>query len=94
MNSTQTQTSVATLVSFLAGLLAGKGVFGLDTATWATVLGAVVTLGTIAWSAIITRKTAIVTQVANLPEVKNVTVESSKEGTALAQATPNNVTVG
>ena len=94
MNGTQSQTSAAALVSFLAGILAGKGVFGFDTATWAYVLGGVISFGTVIWTAVITRKSAMVTQVANMPEVKSVTVAPTQAGTALAEVTPENVKVG
>ena len=45
MNTTQTQTTLAPLVAFLAGLLAGKGVFGFDTATWTYIIGGVAGIG-------------------------------------------------
>lgn len=90
MNSTQVQTTLAPLVAFLAGLLAGKGVFGLDAATWATLIGAVAAFGATIWGAIAARKTAIISQVASLPEVQSIKLEPTAPS-SLAQATPNNV---
>jgi hypothetical protein len=60
MNSTQVQAGTfAPLIAFVAGLLAGKGVFGLDAATWATVIGAAVAFGATIWGVVATRKTAL-----------------------------------
>jgi len=44
MNKTQLTTTLAPLVTFFAGLLAGKGVFGWDAQTWATIIGGVLGL--------------------------------------------------
>lgn len=107
MNSTTAQTQSATFIAFVAGLLAGKGVFGLDAATWAAVLGAFAYLGTVLWNAWTTRQQAIVNQalasskpevvsaVAKLDEVKNITLDASQPGTQeLNAATPSNVRPG
>lgn len=60
MNSTQTQAGVLVpLVTAAAGFLAGRGVFGLDAGTWATVIGAAVAFGGTIWGVIATRKTAL-----------------------------------
>jgi hypothetical protein len=59
MNKTQIQTTLAPLIAAVAGFLAGKGVFGLDATTWATVLGSLATVGAIAWGAVATRKTSL-----------------------------------
>jgi len=59
VNKTQLQTTLAPLIAAVAGFLAGKGVFGLDAATWATVLGSAATIGAVAWGAVATRKTAL-----------------------------------
>lgn len=92
MNTTQTNTTVTSAIAFLAGLLAGKGVFGFDAATWATILGAVFGLGTVVWTAYSTKKSTLVTNVATLPEVKTVTLNASAPNApALADATPSNV---
>ena len=60
MNTTQIQTTIAPLVAFFAGLLAGKGVFGLDAMTWTTVIGAIVAAGAAVWGAIATRGTSLI----------------------------------
>lgn len=94
MNPTQIITSAAPVIAFIAGLLAGRGVFGFDQATWITILTAVGGLGATIWAAFTTRKTAMVTAVANMPEVKSVSLEPSASGaTAVAAATPGNVTI-
>ena len=92
MNGTQVQTTLAPLVAFLAGLLAGKGVFGLDAATWATVIGAVFAGGATIWGAIAAKKSSLVTTVAAMPEVSEVTLDRTVAGSAaLNSATPSNV---
>lgn len=91
MNGTQIQTTLAPLISFLAGLAAGKGLFGLDSATWATILGAVAAFGATIWGAVATRNTAIISQAAVSPEVKKIQLEPNASAATLA-ATPDNVT--
>lgn len=94
MNGIQTQNAGAAVVAFLAGLLAGKNVFGFDTATWTTILGGIGAAVAAAWGAIAARKTAVVAQVATLPEVKEVTLNARVPGVqALNAATPSNVKV-
>lgn len=93
MNSTQIQTTLAPLITFLAGLAAGKGLFGLDSATWATIIGGVVGLAATIWAAVVTKKTNLVSSVANLPEVNNVQLSSTvPSNDALVTSTPSNVT--
>lgn len=91
MNSTQIQTTIAPLISFLAGLAAGKGLFGLDSATWATILGAIAAFGATIWGAVATRNNAVISQAAALPEVQSIKLEPSATQATLA-ATPGNVT--
>lgn len=88
MNSTQTQTSTATIVAFIAGVLAGRGVFGFDTATWITILTAVLGGGMTIWTAIATRKKAIITAVNNMDEVAGVITKNTPEGQAMAVSIP------
>lgn len=90
MSSTQIQTTLAPLISFLAGLAAGKGLFGLDVGTWTTLLGALVAFAATIWGAIATRQTAQISAVAAMPEVKQVVLEQSAPA-SLVQATPSNV---
>jgi hypothetical protein len=94
MNSTQLQTTLASLVTFLAGLAAGRGLFGWDQATWITVITAVVGVGGAVWAAVTTKKSALVTSVAQMPEVASVKLESTAAGQSLAASTPSNVQVG
>jgi hypothetical protein len=91
MNPTQIQTTVAPLVAFFAGLLAGKGVFGLDATTWTTVIGAIVASGAAIWGAIATRGTNLITAAADLDEVHSIKLEPTAPQ-ALVTATPANVT--
>ena len=91
MNSTQIQTTLAPLISFLAGLAAGKGLFGLDAASWTTIIGAVVAFGAAIWGAIATRNTAVISQAEALPEVQSIKLEPSASSATVA-ATPGNVT--
>lgn len=94
MNGTQIQTTLAPLIAFFAGLLAGKGVFGLDAATWAQVIGGAAGFAATIWGIIATRKTAMVSTVAAMPEVTKVELDKTAPGTtALDNATPANVVV-
>jgi hypothetical protein len=85
MNTTQTQVGVfAPLVAALAGFLAGKGVFGLDSATWAIILGALGTAGATIWGVVKTRPLALKDTVGHLDKTTVVTDAAS------ANALPNN----
>lgn len=92
--STNSQ-AVATLmpiITFFAGLLAGKGVFGFDTGTWITILSGVVGLGATLFAAWKTQKTELVKDVANLPEVTAVELDKTKAtAVAIEAKTPENV---
>lgn len=88
MNQTQLQSTAAPIVAFLAGLLAGKGVFGLDAATWATVIGAVFASGATVWGAIVTRKSSMANTVA--PAGSGTVIITDK---TLADALPANPNV-
>lgn len=91
MNTQSVTTTFGPLVAFFAGLLAGKGVFGLDAATWTTVIGGVVTAGLTVWGAITSRKSAQIASVAAMPEVQSVKLEPEAPK-AILEATPSNVT--
>lgn len=91
MNSTQIQTTAAPIVAFLAGLLAGKGVFGFDAGTWTTVIGAVLAFGATIWGAVKGTKTSIINAAAAIPEVQAIKLEPSASQSLVAD-TPNNVT--
>lgn len=93
-NPLQTNNTTAMMLAYAAGVLASK--FPLfDSATWQAILLAAGGLVFTIYTAYINRKTAVVSTVANMDEVKNdggiildKTVPSSK---ALEAATPNNV---
>lgn len=94
MNATQITTTLAPLIAFLAGLAAAKGFLGLDAGTWTTIIGAIVTAAATVWGAWTTRKTALVSTVAAMPEVKNVTLTPAAATSTLnTTATPANVGV-
>lgn len=87
MNQTQAQMTAAPFVAFLAGLLAGKGVFGLDAASWTIILGGAVGFGAAVWGVIASRKPALANTLGNY---KDTTVVTDK---ATAEALPNNSSV-
>ena len=91
MNPTQISTTLAPIITFVAGLLAGKGVFGLNAEAWVTIIGGVLGAGATIWAAIATRNKNLITTTANLPEVQNVKLEPSAPS-SLVQSTPGNVT--
>lgn len=91
MNGTQIQTTLAPLITFLAGLAAGKGLFGWDAQTWYTILGALAGVGATIWAAVTTRGTAIIAQAAASPEVQSIKLTPQASAETVA-ATPNNVT--
>lgn len=92
MNPTQIQTTLAPVVAAVAGFLAGKGYFGWDSQTWIAIIGGIGTVVATIWGAAAARKNAMVTTVANLPEVKEITLDKTAPATqALDAATPDNV---
>lgn len=90
MNSTQLQTTLAPLVSFFAGLLAAK-VPWLDVGAATQLIGAVVGVAATLWAAFSTKKSTLVSTVAQMPEVQSVKLEASASSDLVA-ATPTNVT--
>lgn len=84
MNKTQLQTTLAPLIAAIAGFLAGKGVFGLDATTWASIVGGLLSLIAIVWGAVAARPQALKDTTGGLP---NTTVVTDK---ASAAALPNN----
>jgi hypothetical protein len=89
MNPTQLQTTLAPLVTLLGGLLAVKVPF-FDAGTWGQILGGILTLGGIIWAGVATRQSAIISTVANDPQVKSVQLTASAPQ-GLVDATPQNV---
>ncbi len=90
MNGTQIQSTLAPLVSFLAGLLAAK-IPWLDTGAWTQILGALMGVGATIWAAVATKKTSLITTVANDPDVQSVKLQQFASA-SVVDATPNNVT--
>jgi hypothetical protein len=93
-NPLQTNNTVVMMLAYGAGVLASK--FPLfDSATWQAILLAAGGLIFTVYTAIVNRKTAVVSTVANMPEVSKVEMEKTPSGLAMAQSdnTPNNVTV-
>jgi hypothetical protein len=93
-NPLQTNNTVVMMLAYGAGVLASK--FPLfDSATWQAILLAAGGLVFTVYTAIVNRKTAVVSTVANMPEVSKVEMEKTSAGVAMAQSdsTPNNVTV-
>lgn len=84
MNKTQLQTTLAPLVAAIAGFLAGRGIFGFDAATWATILGSIGTLIAVIWGGVAARAQALKDTTGTLPNTTVVTDAAS------AAALPNN----
>lgn len=76
MNGTQIQTTLAPIITFLAGLLAAKVPF-FDLGTWTQIIGAVLGLAGILWGAFTGRPTAVIAQAAALPQVKTVVTDAA-----------------
>lgn len=85
MNSTQIQTTLAPLLTFLAGLAAGKGLFGWDATTWYTILGGIVGFGATIWAAVTTKTSSIVAQANAVP---STTVTTTDPALATAASIP------
>lgn len=90
MNGTQVQTTIAPLVSFLAGLLAAK-VPWLDVGAWTSIIGGILGVGATLWGAFAAKKTSLISTVAAQPDVQSIKLSSSASAD-LVQATPSNVT--
>lgn len=90
MNTTQLQTTLGPLVGLVAGYFAAW--WGIDQAQ---ALGILTALGGVVYAiynAVITRKSAMVSNVAAMPEVASVTLDKTAPGTAaLNEVTPSNV---
>jgi hypothetical protein len=84
MNSTQIQTTLAPLLTFLAGLAAGKGLFGWDAQTWLTVLGAIVGFGATIWAAVATKSSTIAATTQNMTGVTVQTTAAAAPAVAAA----------
>ena len=84
MNKTQLQTTAAPIIAIAAGALAAKGVFGLGTADWTTLLYSLVAIGAVVWPVIVTRAQSLKDTVGKMPATTVVTDK------ATADALPNN----
>lgn len=92
-NPLQTNNTVLVAVGFVAGTLSSKFPF-FDAATWNYIIMSILGLVFVGSSAILNRKSVVVSTVANMAEVKNIDLDKSVIGTGtLAQATPDNVVV-
>jgi hypothetical protein len=99
--SVQTQQLIAQVISIGGMLAVGMGyltseqVAGLSTSILA-IIGPIMTVVGIVYSLFASRKAAVVTAVASLPEVRAVVTENTVEGRDLAHSdnTPSNVVVG
>lgn len=90
MNSTQLQTTFGPILGLIAGYFAAW--WGVDQATALGVVTALAGLVYAVYTAIITRKSAMVSTVAAMPEVDHVTLDKTVPGaTEMAAATPSNV---
>lgn len=90
MNFTQIQTILAPFVAVIAAWLTKKIPF-IDAAAWNDIINAFFTFVTAGFMGWINRGKAIITQAANLPEVKTVVLEPTAPST-LVTDTPTNVT--
>lgn len=95
-NPLQTNNTIIISAGYAAGILASKFPM-FDSASWNSIVLAVLGLGVTVYTAYVNRKTAVITTTANLPEVKKeggVILDKNVPGAvALAQsnATPTNV---
>lgn len=92
-NPLQNNNAALMVIGYLAGIAAAKLPW-FDFATWNYIIFTLAGVIMTAVTYIINRKSAVVTTVAKMPEVKSVQLDKTVTGSAaLANATPNNVTV-
>jgi hypothetical protein len=84
MNKTQLQTTLAPLITALAGYLAGTHALGLSATDWTTIIAGIVGVGAVLWPAVVTRAQSLKDTVGHLPQTTVVTDKAS------ADALPNN----
>lgn len=85
-NSTQAQTTLASLVGVAAGFAAGHGWLGLDAASWGTIFAGLFATAAVVWPAVVTRLQSLKNTVGN-NGAKVITDAAS------ANALPNNPNV-
>lgn len=89
-NWTQIQVTLGPLLGLIAGYWASW--LGIDQAQALGIVTALAGVIYAVWTAFITRKSAMVSNVAAMPEVTNVTLDKTVSTTAaLVEATPSNV---
>lgn len=84
MNSTQIQSTLAPLITFLAGLAAGKGLFGWDVNTWVTIIGGLVGFGATIWAAVATKSSNIAAETQAMKGVDVTTTHAAPAGVVSA----------
>lgn len=90
-NPLQTNNTATVIIGYIAGIAAAKLPW-FDFATWNYIIFSVGGVGLTVYTALINRKTAVVSAVANLPEVNKIELDKSVPGaTELAQVTPKEV---
>jgi hypothetical protein len=73
VNSTQLQTTTASIVAGAAGFAAGHGWLGLDASAWGSIFAAGAVLLPALWPAIVTRAKSLKNTVGNMPGTTVVT---------------------
>lgn len=92
-NSLQSNNTAIMMIGYAAGVLAAKFPI-FDSAAWNAIILSILGVAITIYTAIANRKSAIVSTVANMPEVKSIDLDKSVVGSgSLAQVTPNNVMV-
>lgn len=91
INQTQIVTTLGPILGLIAGYFAAW--WGVDQATALGVLTALIGLVAAAYNAVITRKSAQITSVANMPEVNKIELSKTPNTAAINNATPDNVVV-
>ena len=90
-NPLQTNNSALMIVGYVAGILATKLPF-FDFVTWNYIIMSAGGVIMVAATAILNRKSAVVSTVANMPEVKSVELDKTSSGAQpLSDITPANV---
>lgn len=84
VNSTQLQTTTATIVAGAAGYAAGHGWLGLDAGTWGVLFSALAVFLPAAWPAIVTRANSLKNTVGKMDKTTVITDAAS------AAALPDN----
>lgn len=92
MNTTQLQTTLGPILGLIAGYFAAW--WGIDQAQALGILTALCGVGYAVYNAFITRKSAMVSTVANMPEVNQVSLEKNvSANSSLMISTPDNVVI-